>query len=67
MPLVDQVSLVFQVDTYCLRISSSINAHFKIIFECLFLPSTVLDSGDTVINQTDKASALTEEREKKGR
>lgn len=37
MPSVNQakVSLVFQIDTYCLRILSLINARFKIIFECL--------------------------------
>lgn len=69
MPLVVQanVSLIFQVDAYCLRILSSINAHFKIIFEFLFLPSTVLDSGDRVINQIDKTSVLMEETEKNGR
>ena len=69
MPLVVQanVSLIFQVDTYCLRILSSINARFKIIFECLFLPSTFLHSGDKVINQTDKTSVLMEETEKNGR
>ena len=61
------MSLIFQVDTYCLRILSSINAHFKIIFECLFLPSTVLRSGERVINQTDKTSVLMEETEKNGR
>lgn len=69
MPLVVQanVSLIFQVDTYCLRILSSINARFKIIFECLFLASTFLHSGDKVINQTDKTSVLMEETEKNGR
>lgn len=37
IPSVDQanVSSIFQGDTYCLRTLSSINAHFKTIFECL--------------------------------
>ena len=37
-----------------------------IFLSAYYLPSTVLGSGDTVINQTDKESALRSDRKKDG-